>query len=76
MTNKAGRPKGIMTYVKGDDELKPGADVMSFGITRLLDGKEEHGNMIEVHGDALLRDALLLYLNARPATRSSWAQVR
>jgi hypothetical protein len=61
MTNKAGRPKGIMTYVKGDDEMKPDATMMSFGIHRLVDGKEIHGNIIEVHGDALLRDALLLY---------------
>ena len=66
MIKKAPKPKGIMTYVKGDDEVKPNADMMSYGIHRLRDGKEDHGNIVEVHGDALLRDAILLYLNSRP----------
>ena len=60
----------LTEFERGDDEVRRGADVKTYGIHR--NGRRMHGNVIEVHGDAALRDRILALL-ARPAAAPSVA---
>lgn len=51
-------------FRKGEDELAPGADHKTFGISEWNGGVEAHGNRIKVYGDEALRDYILSTLLA------------
>jgi hypothetical protein len=65
---KKGQPRpGRITYAKGvDEKLSRDSDFVSYGISKLVDGQVEHENIINVHGDELLRDASVYLLMSRP----------
>lgn len=63
---KIKQPRGRITYVKGVDDRVGDAEMVSYGISKMVDGKVEHENIINVHGDDLLRDAIIYLLMTRP----------
>lgn len=57
-----------ITYVKGFDERRHGSDMVTYGIHEVVDGKDNHRNRVEVHGNELLRDWILEMLEGAPET--------
>lgn len=49
-----------VTYIRGHDAHG------AYGITKCINGVVDHVNIIEVEGDALLRDAIVMLLSTLP----------
>lgn len=66
----ADKPAGGRESVEGPkwrvgfDETEVKGDLPTYGISRYENGKEVHGNQINVYGDPKLRDRLLEFLNS------------
>lgn len=65
--NGPNRLKDI-TYTKGFDERRHGGTMVTYGIHEMVDGKDNHRNRIEVHGNEALRDWILEMLEGAPET--------